>query len=207
MTDGRSKMLVAYHEVRCRGSSAQPSRGGSTCRAALLWPQASYPVLSPAAAPAAALPLGGDLQACMHGLPQLQHANKALPSSLCALQVGHAVCASMTPGHDPVQKVTLIPRGQAKGLTWFIPGEDPSLISKQQVRRRSAPCQHSAAQGPAAGPSSPKPRVGVRGMADARSVPVPAALCRAARVPLSARLPRRSLPASWAPWAAAPPRR
>jgi cell division protease FtsH len=39
------------------------------------------------------------------------------------LQVGHAVCATMTPGHDPVQKVTLIPRGQAKGLTWFIPGE------------------------------------------------------------------------------------
>ena len=32
-----------------------------------------------------------------------------------------------------MQKVTLIPRGQAKGLTWFIPGEDPSLISKQQI--------------------------------------------------------------------------
>lgn len=45
----------------------------------------------------------------------------------------------MTPGHDPVQKVTLIPRGQAKGLTWFIPGEDPSLISKQQVRPRPRP--------------------------------------------------------------------
>lgn len=49
------------------------------------------------------------------------------------------MCASMTPGHDPVQKVTLIPRGQAKGLTWFIPGEDPSLISKQQVSGRQPP--------------------------------------------------------------------
>ncbi|OMO79302.1 Peptidase M41 [Corchorus capsularis] len=51
-------------------------------------------------------------------------------------EVGHAVCASLTPGHDPVQKVTLIPRGQARGLTWFIPGEDPSLISKQQLFAR-----------------------------------------------------------------------
>lgn len=39
-------------------------------------------------------------------------------------------------GHDQVQKVTLIPRGQAKGLTWFIPGEDPSLLSKQQIFAR-----------------------------------------------------------------------
>lgn len=45
-------------------------------------------------------------------------------------------CRTLTPGHDPVQKVTLIPRGQAKGLTWFLPGEDPSLISKQQIFAR-----------------------------------------------------------------------
>ena len=51
-------------------------------------------------------------------------------------QVGHAVCATLTPGHDPVQKVTLIPRGQARGLTWFTPDEDPSLISKQQIMAR-----------------------------------------------------------------------
>ena len=42
----------------------------------------------------------------------------------------------MTPGHDPVQKVTLIPRGQARGITWFIPGEDPALISKKQLFAR-----------------------------------------------------------------------
>uniref|UniRef100_A0A2C9WAZ9 AAA+ ATPase domain-containing protein n=1 Tax=Manihot esculenta TaxID=3983 RepID=A0A2C9WAZ9_MANES len=51
-------------------------------------------------------------------------------------EVGHAVCATLTPGHDPVQKVTLIPRGQARGLTWFMPGEDPTLISKQQLFAR-----------------------------------------------------------------------
>ena len=51
-------------------------------------------------------------------------------------QVGHAVCATLTPGHDAVQKVTVIPRGQARGLTWFTPGEDPTLISKQQIMAR-----------------------------------------------------------------------
>ena len=51
-------------------------------------------------------------------------------------EVGHAICGTLTPGHDPVQKVTIIPRGQAKGLTWFTPGEDASLISKQQIFAR-----------------------------------------------------------------------
>lgn len=35
-----------------------------------------------------------------------------------------------------VAQVTLIPRGQARGLTWFVPGEDPTLISKQQIFAR-----------------------------------------------------------------------
>ncbi|KIZ06262.1 cell division protease FtsH [Monoraphidium neglectum] len=51
-------------------------------------------------------------------------------------EVGHAICGTLTPGHDPVQKVTLIPRGQARGLTWFVPGEDPTLISKHQIFAR-----------------------------------------------------------------------
>ncbi|KAI9124608.1 hypothetical protein K1719_004530 [Acacia pycnantha] len=51
-------------------------------------------------------------------------------------EVGHAVCATLTPGHDPVQKVTLVPRGQARGLTWFIPGEDSALISRKQLFAR-----------------------------------------------------------------------
>ncbi|PKA61659.1 ATP-dependent zinc metalloprotease FTSH 2, chloroplastic [Apostasia shenzhenica] len=51
-------------------------------------------------------------------------------------EVGHAICGTLSPGHDPVQKVTLIPRGQARGLTWFIPTDDPTLISKQQLFAR-----------------------------------------------------------------------
>nr|QKY65075.1 chloroplast ATP-dependent zinc metalloprotease FTSH2 [Passiflora biflora] len=51
-------------------------------------------------------------------------------------EVGHAICGTLTPGHDAVQKVTLIPRGQARGLTWFIPADDPTLISKQQLFAR-----------------------------------------------------------------------
>lgn len=51
-------------------------------------------------------------------------------------EIGHAVCATLTPGHDAVQKVTLIPRGQARGLTWFLPGEDPTLVSKRQIFAR-----------------------------------------------------------------------
>ncbi|KAH6780694.1 FtsH extracellular protease family [Perilla frutescens var. hirtella] len=51
-------------------------------------------------------------------------------------EVGHAICGTLTPGHDAVQKVTLVPRGQARGLTWFIPADDPTLISKQQLFAR-----------------------------------------------------------------------
>ena len=35
-----------------------------------------------------------------------------------------------------MQKVTLIPRGQARGLTWFIPNEDPTLVTKPQLFSR-----------------------------------------------------------------------
>ncbi|KAK1284185.1 hypothetical protein QJS10_CPB21g00636 [Acorus calamus] len=51
-------------------------------------------------------------------------------------EIGHAICAALTPGHDPVQKVTLIPRGQARGLTWFLPSKDPDLVSKQEIFAR-----------------------------------------------------------------------
>nr|UNJ15503.1 cell division protein [Cyanidiaceae sp.] len=48
-------------------------------------------------------------------------------------EAGHAVAASCLPHHDPVQKVTLIPRRQAKGLTWFLPSDDQFLVSKSQI--------------------------------------------------------------------------
>merc|ERR1712032_520792 len=69
----------------------------------------------------------------MEGTPMTDGKSKSL---VAYHEVGHAICGTLTPGHDPVQKVTVIPRGQAKGLTWFTPGEDPSLISKSQIFAR-----------------------------------------------------------------------
>ncbi|KAK9825163.1 hypothetical protein WJX81_000163 [Elliptochloris bilobata] len=69
----------------------------------------------------------------MEGTPMVDGKSKSL---VAYHEVGHAICGTLTPGHDAVQKVTLIPRGQARGLTWFIPGEDPTLISKQQIFAR-----------------------------------------------------------------------
>lgn len=51
-------------------------------------------------------------------------------------EVGHAIIGTLLKHHDPVQKVTLVPRGQAKGLTWFTPSEDQSLISRSQILAR-----------------------------------------------------------------------
>ena len=51
-------------------------------------------------------------------------------------EVGHAICATLQPGHDPVGKVTLVPRGQARGLTWFVPGEDGGLVRRNQIYAR-----------------------------------------------------------------------
>ncbi len=50
-------------------------------------------------------------------------------------EVGHALIGTLIKSHDPVQKVTLIPRGQAKGLTWFSPDEE-MLISRSQLKAR-----------------------------------------------------------------------
>merc|ERR1719284_1349919 len=53
-------------------------------------------------------------------------------------EAGHALVGTLLPYHDPVSKATLIPRGQAKGLTWFTPNEDQSLISLNTLRARIA---------------------------------------------------------------------
>jgi len=51
-------------------------------------------------------------------------------------EVGHALVGSLLQDHDPVQKVTLIPRGQAQGLTWFSPDEEQELVSCSQLKAR-----------------------------------------------------------------------
>ena len=51
-------------------------------------------------------------------------------------EVGHAIVGSLLENHDEVEKVTLIPRGGAKGLTWFAPEEDATLVSRSQLLAR-----------------------------------------------------------------------
>jgi cell division protease FtsH len=46
---------------------------------------------------------------------------------------GHAIVGRMVPAHDPVHKVTIIPRGRALGLTMFLPEEDRYSYSKQRL--------------------------------------------------------------------------
>ena len=51
-------------------------------------------------------------------------------------EVGHAIVGSVLENHDEVEKITLIPRGGAKGLTWFTPDEDQGLVSRSQLLAR-----------------------------------------------------------------------
>ena len=51
-------------------------------------------------------------------------------------EVGHAIVGSVLKNHDEVEKITLIPRGGAKGLTWFTPEEDQMLLSRSQLLAR-----------------------------------------------------------------------
>ena len=46
---------------------------------------------------------------------------------------GHAIVGLMVPDHDPVYKVTIIPRGRALGVTMFLPEEDRYSYSKQRL--------------------------------------------------------------------------
>jgi cell division protease FtsH len=48
-------------------------------------------------------------------------------------EAGHAVVANAIPEADPVQKVTIVGRGQAGGLTWFRPEEDRLLYSRKKL--------------------------------------------------------------------------
>ncbi|GAB2789931.1 ATP-dependent zinc metalloprotease FtsH [Halomonas shantousis] len=46
---------------------------------------------------------------------------------------GHAIIGLVMPEHDPVYKVTIIPRGRALGVTMFLPEEDRYSFSRQQI--------------------------------------------------------------------------
>ncbi len=49
-------------------------------------------------------------------------------------EAGHAVVARATADHDPVRKVTIIPRGVAGGVTWFLPSEDMNLTTRGKLK-------------------------------------------------------------------------
>jgi len=71
----------------------------------------------------------------MEGTPLVDSKSKRL---IAYHEIGHALIGTLCPGHDPVEKVTLIPRGQAQGLTWFTPNEDQSLMTRNQMIARIA---------------------------------------------------------------------
>ncbi len=48
-------------------------------------------------------------------------------------EAGHAIVGLSVPEHDPVYKVTIIPRGRALGVTMFLPEEDRYSASKQRL--------------------------------------------------------------------------
>ena len=71
----------------------------------------------------------------MEGTPLTDGKSKRL---IAYHEIGHAIVGTLVKDHDPVQKVTLIPRGQAQGLTWFTPNEDQGLVSRSQLMARIA---------------------------------------------------------------------
>jgi cell division protease FtsH len=48
-------------------------------------------------------------------------------------EAGHAIIGKLVPEHDPVHKVTIIPRGRALGVTQYLPEEDRYSMSRRQI--------------------------------------------------------------------------
>ncbi|KGF73398.1 cell division protein FtsH [Neosynechococcus sphagnicola sy1] len=56
-------------------------------------------------------------------------------------EAGHALVGALMPDYDPVQKISIIPRGRAGGLTWFTPNEDrmdAGLFSRSYLQNQMA---------------------------------------------------------------------
>ena len=48
-------------------------------------------------------------------------------------EAGHAIVGCLVPEHDPVHKVTIIPRGRALGVTFFLPEADAVSQSRRKL--------------------------------------------------------------------------
>ena len=53
-------------------------------------------------------------------------------------EAGHAIVGRIVPEHDPVYKVTIIPRGRALGVTMFLPEEDKYSMTRKQLNSQLA---------------------------------------------------------------------
>jgi cell division protease FtsH len=53
-------------------------------------------------------------------------------------EAGHAIVGRLVPEHDPVYKVSVIPRGRALGVTMFLPEKDSYSISKRKLNSQIA---------------------------------------------------------------------
>ncbi|RUA06882.1 MAG: ATP-dependent metalloprotease [Gammaproteobacteria bacterium] len=53
-------------------------------------------------------------------------------------EAGHAIVGRLVPEHDPVYKVSIIPRGRALGVTMFLPEKDSYSISKRKLNSQIA---------------------------------------------------------------------
>ncbi len=53
-------------------------------------------------------------------------------------EAGHAIVGRLVPDHDPVYKVTIIPRGRALGVTMFLPEQDKYSLTRQQIHSQLA---------------------------------------------------------------------
>ncbi len=53
-------------------------------------------------------------------------------------EAGHAIVGRIVPEHDPVYKVSIIPRGRALGVTMFLPEKDSYSISKRKLNSQVA---------------------------------------------------------------------
>ena len=48
-------------------------------------------------------------------------------------EAGHAIAMYNLPTHDPVRQISIVPRGQALGLTWSMPKEDSTHLTRNQM--------------------------------------------------------------------------
>ena len=48
-------------------------------------------------------------------------------------EAGHAVAMYNLPTHDPVRQITIVPRGQSLGATWYLPKDDSSNLTRNEM--------------------------------------------------------------------------